>query len=933
MNFVHLHVHSEYSILDGIGKVPEIVHKAKRLGMKAVALTDHGNVSGHFQLIKACQEEKIKPILGCEFYFVDELKREKGYDHLLVLAKNSEGAKNLLRLSNLGQIKGFYYRPRICWEDLIKYRKGLIVLSGCLQGRIAKKLLKGNFREASFEAMKIKQWFGKDFYLEMIFLEMPQTIKLNYQLVKLSKATKIPLVVTCDSHYIEKENKKLQDVVLLLKQHKTFKDLKKNPKGIFLFSTKELWLKSRTEIEKSISKFNPKIPKAITEKALNRTLEIAENIEEITLDTSPKFPVFKANGDLNKLLLIKAKRGWKSRNFSKKTHPEYFERIKREYRVITQKGFASYFLILADIVSWAKKKKILVGDGRGSAAGSLLSYLLGITNVDPIKWELLFERFYNIDRATPPDIDIDFDHLGRDKINEYIKKRYKRVIGIGSYGMMGLKMVMKDVGRVFGLDFNELNYLTNKLDTGYLIFSKKELLKINPLLQEYKEKSTLWNEVIEIALKLRGQIRHISEHPAGIIISGVPLLSSIPIQRHRNKLITGWTEGIYGKEVTGAGFLKYDILGLKTLSSMKRTIRLIEKRYGKKIDFYSMELNDHKVYKELSKGNSVGVFTFETSSARNILKMIKPTKFEHLIAVNSLDRPAPLKSSLHEIYADRKNNPQARAAIHPYVDKFLKKTYGTVIFQEQVMELGTKIGNFTAAENDLFRKSSMKRLVIEDSLKKAEQIRNRLKVKFIRNAVKKIPRKVAEKVWNLMEVFTKYGFNRSHSCSYAMLSYKAMYFKCHYPKEFFAGILEYCGSLDKVKWYLEDAQRQGLKVYPISINKSKTKFKIVKDGIRYPFLKLKGVGIKKAELIKDNQPYESFQDFLERMYKKGKTGRKLIETLIQAGAFDGFGRREKIFNQLENYKSREKIPLEFWSTSDAIRKEIEVYGFKFPSSD
>jgi len=919
MSFIHLHVHSEYSILDGFLRIGDLIKRVKEFKMPAVALTDHGGMYGVIPFYKRAKKEGIKPIIGVEMYFsptsrFDKKGKEDAVNyHILLLAKNFKGYQNLTRLVSIGHLEGFYYKPRIDMEILREHSEGLIVGTSCLKGEIPSLILSGQYERAKKRVYEFKEIFGDDFYIELQNHHLPEEERVIPELLRLAKETDTKYFASNDAHYLKKEDAKAHGILLCIQTQTTIS----NPDRL-KFQTDEFYLKSFEEMWELFKD----IPDAI-----HTTMEIAEKCEvEIPLGKSrlPKFPLPEGE-DAFSVLKRKCEDGIEEK-FGKET-PEIMERLTRELSVIKEMGFSDYFLIVSDFVSFAKRKGIRVGPGRGSAAGSLVSYLLGITEINPLQYNLLFERFLNPQRISLPDIDIDFSDERRDEVIEYVRKKYgeDRVAQIATFGRMEARGVIRDVGRVLGYSAKEMDRIAKLIPFG---MNFNDALANEPLLKKEMESDENKRELFELSMKLEGLIRNFSTHAAGIVIGDTPLSDLVPLQFTKDKSVT--TQ--YDKDVLEEmGLLKMDFLGLRTLTVIENALTLINREREENFEIEKIPLDDEKTFSLLREGKTIGVFQLESPGMRRVLTGVKPNTMEDIIAVLSLYRPGTIKSGQVDEFIKRKHGVIDYTSIHPLLDEILKPTYGIIVYQEQVMQVAQKLAGYTLAEADLLRKAMGK---------KKKDIMAKLRDDFINRCINNgIEREIAERVFNTIEKFAEYGFNKSHSTAYATISYQTAYLKAHYPKEFFTALLtSVSGNEDREEVYIKEAESMGIKILPPDINKSDIYFKIEGDAIRFGFSAIKNVGENAAKIIveeREKGEYRSFYDFLTRC-KSGKINKKVIESLIKAGAFDSLNPDRALL--LEELKGNEKKkPMLF---SEPVKKkkvskgkifdwEKEAFGFYF----
>jgi len=907
MKFTHLHVHSHYSLLDGLPKIDELLDFAKENGMEAVALTDHGVAYGLIEFYKKAKEKGIKPILGEEFYLAFERMDQKRPNiddkkyHLVLLAKDFEGYQNLVKLTTKAWLEGFYYKPRIDHEILKEHSKGLIALSGCLQGKIPKLILSGKIEEAQKLALFYQDIFGKgNFYLELQYHpNIKEQEKVNKALIYISQKTGIPLVATNDVHYLRKEDAEAQDILMLINTNAKPDDPERLTMRADDFSFRG---------EKEMIEAFKDVPEAI-----ENTQRIAEacNVEiELGKVKLPHFPVPEGKTP-DEYLRELCEKGLRKR--FKEVTPKIRKRLEYELSIISQMGFSPYFLIVQDFVKWAKENGIVVGPGRGSVGGSLVAYLLGITEVDPLKYNLLFERFLNPERVSMPDIDLDFADTRRDEVIEYVAQKYGRdkVARIITFGTMAARQVVRDVGRALGYTYNFCDQIAKMIPMSSSL--DQAMNEVYELQRAYRNDAKV-KKLIDISKKLEGVARHASTHACGVVISNAPLTELIPLQhasQNDKTIITQYEM----RSIEDLGLLKMDFLGLKNLTIIEDTLKLIKKIHGIEIDISKVPFDDEETYKLLQRGDTTGVFQLESSGMKRYLRELKPTQFEDIIAMIALYRPGPLE--LIPEYILRKHGKKKIEYLHPKLEPILKDTYGICIYQEQLMKIAQELAGFTLGEADILRKAVGKK--IEDLLLAQKE-------KFINGMIKNgISKEIAYKIWEWILPFARYGFNASHSTAYAMIAYQTAYLKAHFPLEFMAVLMNSeQKNIDRLKILLEEAKEMGIKVLPPDINESFTHFTIVGDNlIRFGLEAIKNVGHNVAkEIVKErekNGPYSSLEDFIHRMPIE-VLNKKSLESLIKAGAFDKFGDRGTLLYNLE------KI-LEF--AREAQKKKMNGDGFLF----
>ncbi len=896
-DFIHLHLHTTYSILDGMIKIEDLINKVKEEGMPAVAITDHGSISGAINFYEKAIENGIKPIIGAELYITNDrhikskakLEQEDlkytGY-HLVLLAKDIEGYKNLSKLITIGYLEGFYYKPRIDKEVLSKYNKGLIMLSSCLAGEIPQAILKDDQKKLKESLDYYLSIFGKEnFYIELQYHNIEEQRKVNTKLIQLAKKLDLKRVITNDAHYLIKEHANPHDILLCIQTKKRVDEPNR-----LKFKTQEFYLKSYNEL---YSIWGDDFKDAF----LN-TLEISEKVNlDLKLNSVYYLPKYTINNQeidsfefLKKLCL---------ENLPKK-YPNYdqniLSRMEYELKVIKDMGFSDYFLIVWDFINWAKSRGIPVGPGRGSVGGSLVAYLIGITNIDPLKYGLLFERFLNPGRKSLPDIDTDFCQLRRDEVIEYITNRYgkTRVAHIGTFGTLKAKAAIRDAARVLGYPASFGDYLAKMIPFNYSI---KEALNENKELQkEYYENKDA-KKVIDIAMEIEGVIRNQSVHAAGVVISSIDLDELTPLIKQNDVIATAYDMSSIEK----LGLVKMDFLGLRTLSVIDDTVKLIKKINNIDLDIYNLNLEDKKVYELLSNGQTVGVFQLESKGMQRLLKELKPSNIYEIISAIALYRPGPLESGLVKQFIQSKHDKSKIQYLHPDLEEILKETYGVIVYQEQIMQIAVKFANFTLAQADDLRKAMGK---------KKPEIMEKYKEIFIQGCIKNgYDEQLAKTLFDIIEKFAGYGFNKSHSAAYGLITYITAYLKAHYPHEFLASLLKSVeNNPDKLKVFLNEAIELNIKVLPPDINKSEENFSVeIQDNekyIRYGLLGIKGLGqaaINEIISKRSKKPFEDIYDFILRVNTQ-VINKKSLEVLILSGCFDSLHP-----NRLELYKNIDTI--------------------------
>jgi DNA polymerase-3 subunit alpha len=867
--FVHLHVHTEYSLLDGAGRIEELVSEAKKLGMKALAITDHGAMYGVVPFYKACIKHGIKPIIGCEMYLTSgdyrdrPSPREPKIYHQLLLAETTEGYRNLLRLTTEAHLHGFYHKPRIDKKLLRRFAKGLIATSSCLGGEIPQAILNGELTKARLLIEEYVEIFGKDcFFFELQDHGLPEQQKVNRQLIAWSKEMGIPLVATNDVHYVHREDHSMHDCLLCIGTGRKLAD-----EDRLRFPTDAFYLKSAAEM-KSFFAYVPE--------ALENTVRIAERCQvEIPLGERllPRFPVpdgMSAKAYLRKLCL----NGLRERYGD--SAAEAKKRLDYELEIIDRMGFNDYFLVVWDFVRFAHEAGIAVGPGRGSAAGSLVSYVLRITDIDPIRYQLLFERFLNPERVTMPDIDIDFNYERRDEVIRYVVDKYgaDRVAQIITFGTMAPRAAVRDVGRVMGLPYKVVDQAA-KLIPAQPGMTLKRAFEMEPALKRMVREPQL-HELFSVVRKIEGMPRHASTHAAGVVISNEPLTSHVPLQEG--------TEGIpltqYPMEVLEEiGLLKADFLGLRNLTVIEKALKLIRDHRGIQVSFAQTEYDDPATYELLASGDTTGVFQLESAGMRKVLRELKPSNFEDLIAVLALYRPGPMDQIPRFIRA--KHGLEKVDYPHPDLEPILKNTYGIIVYQEQIMQIAAKMAGFSLGQADLLRRAVSK--------KKKELLMEQRKT-FVEGCVNRgYSEEVGNRVYDLIVRFADYGFNRSHSAAYGVLAYQTAYLKRHYPLEFIAALLAtVVGNQGKLAEYIDEARRMGIRVLPPDIQKSGVSFTVEEGAIRFGLAAVKNVGTLAIDNILKAREAKPFTDLLDlcRRIDLRLCNRRVMEALIRCGALD-----------------------------------------------
>lgn len=945
-DYIHLHVHTQYSLLDGACRIKKLFEKAKEYNMPALGMTDHGNIFGAIEFYQEAKVHGIKPIIGCETYLVtqgsrlDKTPKQKSYtSHLVLFAKNETGYKNLLKLVSSAFIDGFYYHPRIDKEILSQYAEGLICTSACLKGEIAAHLMQGNTNAALKAADHFKQLFKGDFYLEIMDHGILEQKKVNEGIIKIAHELSIPLIVTNDVHYIDQNHSKAHEALLCIQTQTTVTD----PNRMRLM-TDQFYFKDPALMVKEFSW----IPDA-----LRNTLEIAEKCDLKLKFDEIHLPRFDPPGNQTKEQYIRVlcEEGFQKRY----PHPtkELNDRLDYELKVIEKMGFSSYFLVVSDFINYARSQGIPVGPGRGSAAGSMVSYLLGITDLDPIKYGLLFERFLNPDRAGMPDIDIDFCYERRGEVIDYVTRKYgsENVAQIITFGTMQAKAAIRDVGRAFGAAYADVDRIA-KLVPNDLGITIDDALTKEPQLRQLCEEDKTANEILSTAQTLEGLNRHASVHAAGVVISDKPLSEYVPLYKTSDgQITTGYSMNAIAK----IGLLKMDFLGLRTLTVISQAVKLIKEIRGIDLDIQNIPLDDPKTYAMLSSANSFGVFQLESGGMRDLLKKIKPGEFEDIISVLALYRPGPMGSGMLDDFIKRKRGEVEVKYDHPKLEPILKATYGIILYQEQVMQIPVSLAGFTLVQADHLRRAMSKKI---------QSVMEQTRKDFVDGCflTSRMDERKSNKLFDLIDYFSGYGFNRSHSAAYALITYQTAYLKANYPVEFMTALLtSEKDNTDKVVEYVKECGHMGIEVCPPNINISKSAFSVAGDKkIAYGFLAVKNIGSTAIESIIANReshgPFKSIFDLCERVDLR-LVNRKVLESMIKCGALDGFKakrsqmmavldraldlgaktQKEQLSGQVSFFnldsdssfnKDKENLPdIEEWQERQLLTFEKEILGF------
>lgn len=884
--FVHLHVHSEFSLLDGANRIKDLPVRAKELGMDAMAITDHGVMFGAIDFYKACKANGIKPIIGCEVYVAPRRMADRDpsidnrYNHLILLAKDNNGYKNLAKLVSLGFTDGFYYKPRIDKEVLEKYHEGLICSSACLAGEVASEIVKGDMEAAKKSALWFKSIFGEDYYLEIQNNGIKEQVLVNQKLIQLSRELDIPLLATNDSHYLKKEDAYNHEVLLCIQTGKRMSD-----EDRMRFETDELYIKSPEEMMDYF--------KAVPD-AIENTVKVAEkcNVEfEFGHTILPNYDVpeeFATHYDYLKKLTDDGIRNRYGENPSK----DIIEREEYELGVIKKMGYVDYFLIVWDYVHYAKSHGIPVGPGRGSGAGSIVAYAIEITDIDPIKYGLIFERFLNPERISMPDFDIDFDYEKRQDVIDYVARKYghDHVSQIITFGTMAAKMVIRDVARVLDYPYAEADKLAKMIPNEIHITISKAM-EINKELKDLYDTNPEVKKLLDIAMALEGMPRQASTHACGIIIAREPVVNYVPLYARDGVISTQYIM----TTLEELGLLKMDFLGLRTLTVIRDAKELIKKNRGIDVEF-DKDMADPKVYKLWQDGDSVGIFQFESQGMTNFMKELKPDCLEDIIAGVSLYRPGPMDQIPR--YIANKKDPEHAVYTHPALKPILKVTYGCMVYQEQVMQIVRDLAGYSLGRADLVRRAMGKKKL--DVMAKERE--NFVHGKLDENGNVEIPGCVrngideasANKIFDEMSEFAKYAFNKSHAACYAVVAYQTAYLKAYYPAEFMAAMLNsFLGNLDKIPIYINECKKSNIAILKPDINKSYTKFTATDNSVRFGLGSIKNVGLAAVDaIVKEREnggQFKDFTDFAERIYGEA-VNKKCIESLIRAGAFDNMGK-------------------------------------------
>jgi len=888
-NFVHLHVHTQYSLLDGMIRLNELFKKAKEFGMTAIAITDHGNMFGAIDFYKQAEASGIKPIIGCELYVAPRSRFDKNASsigeatrHLVVLVKNMQGYKNLMKLTSAAHIEGFYYRPRVDKELLKQYSEGLIASSACLHGEIAAHIVRGNMDEARKSALEYLEIFGEDnFFLELMENGIPEQKIANEGLIELSKELSIGLIATNDCHYLNMEHAEAHNVLLCIQTGKTVEDTDR-----MSLSSNQFYVRSPEEMCELF---------AATPEAISNTLDIADRCD-LTFEFGkfylPKFEMKKPEETLESYLERKAVSGLEKRfaaimKYQKEeeaaVREKYYKRLRIELEIIKKMGFAGYFLIVSDFIKHAKHNDVPVGPGRGSAAGSLVAFAIRITDVDPLRYGLFFERFLNPDRISMPDIDIDFCQERRGEIIKYVTDKYgkDKVTQICTFGKMMAKGVIRDVGRALNIPYSEADRIA-KLVPNVLNITLAQAFEMEPRFAEERKKNPQIDKLLSLSVVLEGLNRHSSVHAAGVVISDVPLVERVPLFAPKDDIVSQYSM----KDIETVGLTKFDFLGLKTLTVIRNAVNFIRESHNIDININDLPLDDRDTYELLMKGETDGVFQLESSGMKDLLVNFKPDHIEDVIALIAAYRPGPMK--MIPDFIARKHGKQQITYELPQLEPILRETYGIILYQEQVMQIANVIGGYTMAQADTLRKMMGKKQVAAMEKEKP---------KFLEGARNQnINENKAKTIWEQMETFAEYGFNKSHSAAYAIITYQTAYLKAHYPVAFMAALLtSEKDNRDKIIKYMSNCKEMGINILPPDINESQKDFSISGENIRFGLAAVKNVGEAAIESIiamRQQEKFSSFPDFLSRVDLR-KVNKRVIESLIKCGSFDSMGYKRR----------------------------------------
>lgn len=914
MSFTHLHLHTEYSLLDGACRIEKLMQSVKDKGMNSVAITDHGVMYGVVMFFNAAKKYGIKPIIGCEVYMAARTRFDKVHEfdstsiHLVLLCKNEIGYKNLCKLVSHSFTEGFYYKPRIDRELLVEYSDGLIALSACLQGELCRYIRSGMIDKALETAKWYKSIFKDDYYIEVQDHNLPEQKRVNIQLEKIAKELNIKIVATNDAHYVEQKDANMQKYLLLVGQNKTV-----DSTDALLFPTDEFYVKTEQEMRK-----------LFPAEYLENTSEIVNKCNFEFDFNNLKLPAFEIENCDNHFEYLKnlAFKGLAEK--IEHADENYYARLNYELQVIDEMGFIDYFLIVADFVNYAKRNDIPVGPGRGSGAASLCAYCIGITDVDPLKYNLLFERFLNPERVSMPDFDIDFCYIRRPEVIKYVISKYgaDHVAQIITFGTLAAKAAVKDIGRAMAIPYSSVDAVS-KLIPNDLNQTIDNALEQSKQLKEIYQKDPKIHELLDLAREVEGMPRHASTHAAGVVITDKPVDNYVPLALNDESVVTQYTM----TELEQIGLLKMDFLGLRNLTVIDDTVKMI-KSFKPDFNIENIPEDDEEVFKMLSKGHSEGVFQFESAGMRKTMTQLKPTSIEDLIALLSLYRPGPVKSIPK--YIENKHNPDKITYATPLLEPILKVTYGCIVYQEQVMQIFRNLAGYTLGKADIIRRAMAK---------KKHDVLQKEKVNFIKGCVNNgVDEQIANDLFSEISAFSSYAFNKAHATAYSIVSYRTAYLKCHYPSQYMAALItSVLDRTSKVQEYFEECKRLGISVLPPDINKSSYNFSEDNGNIRYGLLAIKGVGrVLVNSLIferEQNGDFKDIYDFCKRCAGRD-LNRRSVEALIKAGCFDGlkYNRREmleSLDNILSNiqYKRNNNIDgqIDFFDSRTDTQISIKKY--------
>ena len=894
MSFVHLHTHTAYSLLDGEGTIPKLIERAKELGQTAMAITDHGNMYGVIDFYECAKQNGIKPIIGCEVYVAARSRFDKVHEldsqscHLILLAENDVGYHNLMKLVSAGFIEGFYYRPRIDMDILREHNEGIIALSACMSGVLSRQLLSGNYDEAKRRAQEFLDIFGRDrYFIEIQDHGIFEQKKLNRDLISIARELNIDIVATNDIHYTLKRDAEYQDVLMCIQMGKTVDD-----EDRMKMDCDQLYLKSEEEMTELFSY----IPEA-----LENTQKIADrcNVEiEFGKFHLPKFEI--PNGlTAYEYLKQLVDRGMRERYPN--ADESVVSRMQYELDTISQMGYVDYFLIVWDFIHYAKSHGIPVGPGRGSAAGSVVAYCLHITDVDPIKYSLIFERFLNPERVSMPDIDIDFCYVRRGEVIDYVNRKYgsDNVAQIVTFGTMAARLAIRDVGRALNIPYGRVDEVAKQVPNE-LKMTIKKALTVNYKLKELYDSSAEIKKLIDTAIELEGLPRHTSTHAAGVVITSGGIGNFVPLQKNDDVITTQFTM----TTIERLGLLKMDFLGLRTLTVIQDAVMHIKQAHGADVNIENLDMDDAAVYEMISRGETDGVFQLESGGMKQFMKELKPTSIEDIIAGISLYRPGPMDSI--PMYVANKNNPSMVKYKHPMLEHILNMTYGCIVYQEQVMQIVRELGGYSLGRADLVRRAMSKKKA--DVMQKERQSfiygTDEGGVHVDGAVARGIDEKTAASIFDEMMDFASYAFNKSHAAAYAVVAYRTAWLKCHYPVEFFAALLtSFIDNASKISKYIEVVKRLGIEMLPPSINKSGKDFSVDNGCLRFGLAAVKNVGGAVVDEIAAEREtggdFIGLTDFCKRMVSR-KMNKRVVESLIKCGAFDEFGlKRAQLFRAYE----------------------------------